>query len=88
MTLSLLRDRYLGHVDVLHDCPNDRQTTGLCREGVNLVRALSHVTKKTFNRIGGTNRAMHHLREGIKGEKVLFIFTETADRFPDSASGI
>ena len=80
-TFELLRDWYLGHVDILHDRPNNRQTTGFCREGVNLVRALSHVPKKTFNRIGRANRAMHHLWEGIKGEQMLFIFTETTDRF-------
>lgn len=79
--LSLLRDGYLGQVDILHDGPNDRQTTGFCGEGVNLIRALSYVTKKTFNRIGRPNIAMHHLRESIKGEKMLFIFTQTADGF-------
>ena len=68
-------------MDILHHRPNDRQTTGFCREGVNLVCALAHVTKKTFNRIGRANIAMHHLWEGIKGEPMLFIFTETPDRF-------
>jgi hypothetical protein len=75
-------------MDILHDRPNNRQPTGFGREGINLVGALSHVTKKTFNRIGRANIAMHHLWEGIKGEQMLFIFTETTDRFPDSASGI
>ena len=67
-------------MDILHDCPNNRQTTSFGREGVNLIGALSHVPKKTFNRIGGANIAMHHLWEGMKGEQMLFIFTETPDR--------
>src|SRR6266566_6890945 len=32
-TFSLLRDWYLGHVDILHDRPNNRQTTGFGARG-------------------------------------------------------
>lgn len=81
ITFSLLADWYLEQVNILHDGPNDGQATGFCREGVNLVRAWSHVTQQTFNRIGHTNIAMHHLWEGIKGEQMLFIFTKATKRF-------
>ena len=61
-------------VYILHDSPNNRQTRCLCREGVNLVRALSHIAKKTFNRIRGANITMHDWWKVVKGEKMLFIF--------------
>src|SRR6266487_4683132 len=60
---------------------NPGRNAPLIKSNDNLVRALSHVTKKTFNGIGRANIAMHHRWEGIKGEQMLFIFTETTKRF-------
>ena len=51
--------------DILDRGPDYRQATGLCREHVNLVGALSHVAKQAFNGIGATNAPMHDLWEGI-----------------------
>jgi hypothetical protein len=66
-------------MDILHRGPNNREATGFCRESINLVSALSHVTEKAFNGIGGASISMHHLWKGIKCQKMLFIFTEAAD---------
>ena len=51
--------------DILHRSPNNRDATGFCRESTNLVSALSHVTEKAFNGIGGANIAVHHLWKDI-----------------------
>ena len=68
-------------VDILDGRPDDGEATGLRREDVDLIGALAHITEQAFNGIGGTNRAMHHLREGIKRQEMFFIFTEAADGF-------
>jgi len=51
------------------------------REGVDLVGALAHIAKQAFNGIGAANGAVHHRREGIKGQEMLFIFAEAAHGF-------
>jgi len=55
----------------LHHGPDDAQTTGFRREGVNLIGASSNIPKKAFNRIG-TCRLTHNLarkgRYASKGE--------------------
>ena len=61
--------------------PDKSQATGFRGESLNLIRAPSHMTQQTFDRIGTANGAMHDGREGIKRQQVLFIFSETADRF-------
>src|SRR5947199_213834 len=76
-----LRDRNLWQADILHHRPHDGQTTGFCREGVNRIGALPDIAKETFNGIGTANVAMHDRRESIKRQKMLFIFTKTADGF-------
>ena len=57
-----------------------RQLVSVVKASIWSVRCRT-LTSKTFNRIGRANRAMHHLWESIKGEQMLFIFTETTDRF-------
>jgi hypothetical protein len=56
------------------------------REGVDLIGALPHEASQAFNRIGAANVAVHHRREGIEREEMLFVFAEAAHGFPDSAS--
>src|SRR5436305_65193 len=63
----------------LHCGPNDGQTTSFGRERINLISTLSHVAKKALNRIGATNVTMHDRGKRIKGQQMLFIFTEAAD---------
>ena len=81
LKVQLLRDGNPRQTDILHHGPDNGQATGFRGEGVNLIRAPSHITKQTFDRIGTVNVAMHDGREGIKRQQVLFIFRETADRF-------
>jgi hypothetical protein len=47
--VSLLRDRNFGQVDILHNGPNDGQTTGFRRKSINLIGALSNIAKKALN---------------------------------------
>ena len=74
---SLHRD--FVQADILDSRPDDRQATGLCREHINLIGALAHITEQTFNRIGRLNVSVHSLRKGIKGQEVLFILSQAAD---------
>ena len=55
--------------DVLDRRPDNGQTTGLGREGVDLICALSHVAEETFDGIGGLNVSMHPLRKRKKRER-------------------
>jgi hypothetical protein len=81
ISIQLLRDRNPRQVDILHHGPDDGQTTGFCRERINLISALPNIAKEAFNGIGGTNIAMHHLREGVKRQEMFFIFGQAADGF-------
>ncbi len=81
MSMQTLADWNLGHMDILHHGPNDRQTAGLRCEGIDLVGSLPNIAKETFNGIGGANIAMHHLWKGVKGQEMLFIFHQAADGF-------
>lgn len=81
ISIQNLVDWNLGHMDVLHDSPNDRETTGFCCERIDLVRSLPNIAKETFNGIGGANVAMHHWWKRIKGQHMLFIFHQAADGF-------
>jgi len=46
-----------------------------------LIGALPNIAKEAFNRIGAANRAMHDRWEGIKGQKMLFVFSQAAYGF-------
>ncbi len=59
---------------------DDRQTTGLCGEHINLIGALAHIAEQTLNGIGGLNVSVHGGRKGIKGQEVLFILSQAAGR--------
>lgn len=61
--------------------PDDRQATGLGREHVNLVGALSHIAKETFDGVGRLNVTMHDLRKRIKCQQMLLILSQAAHRF-------
>jgi hypothetical protein len=76
-----LRDRNLRQTDVLHHRPDNGETTGFRRKGVNLIGALPDIAKETFNGIGAPNVAMHDRWKSKKRQKMLFIFTEAADGF-------
>ena len=58
--------------DILDGRPDNGQTTGLRREGVNLIGTLPHIAEETFDSIGGLNVPVHALRELIKREGLLF----------------
>jgi len=67
--------------DILDRRPDNGQATGLRREHINLIGALSHEASEAFDRIGGLNMSVHALRERVKRQQVLFILSQTADRF-------
>jgi hypothetical protein len=69
--LSPLTDRNLWQADILHHRPDDRQTAGFGRKGVNLIGALPNIAKQAFNGVGASNVAVHDLREGIKRQHML-----------------
>jgi len=66
ISVQPLRDRNLWQADILHHRPHDGQTTGFCRKGINLIRALPDEASETFNGIGTANVAMHDRWESIK----------------------
>ncbi len=66
--------------NILDGGPDDRQTTGLRREHINLIGALTHIAEQTLNGIGGLNVSVHGGRKGIKGQEVLFILSQAAGR--------
>jgi hypothetical protein len=55
------------------------------REHVNLVGALSHIAKETFDSVRRLHVTMHALRKRVKREQMLLVLNQTAHRFPDSA---
>lgn len=52
--------------DILDRRPDNRETTGLRGEHIDLIGPLSHVTKEALNGIGRLNVAVHRLRKGVK----------------------
>ena len=52
--------------DILDRGPDNRQATGLRREDIDLIGALSHIAEETFDGIGGLNVPMHGLQETHK----------------------
>jgi hypothetical protein len=71
----------LRQANILHHGPDDGQTAGFGREGVNLIGPLPHIAKQAFNGVGTPDGAVHHRRKGIQRQEMLFIFTEAAHRF-------
>jgi len=71
----------LVKTDILDRGPDNRQATGFCREHVNLVGALSHIAKETFDGVGRLNVTMHALRKRIKCQHMLLVLSQTAYRF-------
>jgi hypothetical protein len=71
--------------NVLDRCPDDREATGLCREDINLIGALKHIAKETFDSIGRLNVSVHGGRKLVKRQEILFILSQAAHSFPDSA---
>jgi hypothetical protein len=67
--------------DVLHRRPDNAETTGLGREGVNLIGTLPHEAPETFDGIGGLHVSMHRLRKGKEGQGVLFVLGQTSHGF-------
>ena len=60
--------------------PDDRQTTHLGGEHVNLIGALTNVTKQAFDGVGRSDVAMHRLRKVVKGQRLVFFLGQTAHR--------
>ena len=83
--LSGALHRDFVQTNVLDGGPDNDQTTGLCREHINLIGALAHIAEEAFNGIGRLNMPVHGLRKGIKGQEVLFILRQASHCFPDSA---
>src|SRR5712692_12102550 len=50
-------------------------------QGIHLIRALSDMAQHAFHGMGAANGAMHDRWKGRKRQKMLFIFTQAADRF-------
>jgi hypothetical protein len=69
----------LSESNALDGGPDDRQATHLGREDINLIGALAHIAKKTLNGVGSADRAMHRLREVVKGQGFVFLLAQTPD---------
>ncbi len=67
--------------DILDRGPNNAEATGLRREDINLIGALSHVAEEAFDRIGRLDMPVHASRELVKRQQVRLILNQTADRF-------
>ena len=67
--------------DVLDGRPDNGQTTGFCREHINLISALSYVTEKALNGIRALNVSMDALRELVKRQEMLFVLRQATHRF-------
>ena len=55
----MLAHSYFVKPDILHDSPDNGQTTHFGSKGINLIGALSNITEEAFNSIGRLNMAMH-----------------------------
>ena len=76
-----LENRDFMETDILHHSPDKGQTTHLSSEGINLIGALSNIAEEAFDGIGRLNVAMHRRWKRVKGEQMLFILHQAADRF-------
>src|SRR5450432_1406048 len=79
--VQLLADRNPWQTNILHNSPYNRDAGCFGCEGVNLIRSLSYIAKKTFNRIGGANVTVHHLWKVVIGQKMFLVFTKAANGF-------
>jgi hypothetical protein len=68
-------------MDILHHGPNNADTAGFRRKGIDLIGPLAYIAKEALNRIRRLDMQMHAGREGIKGQEMLLIFHETAHGF-------
>ena len=76
-----LSNRDLGQVDILHDRPDDGQTTGFRRKGVYLIRSLPNIAKETLDSIGTSDVAVHDRWKSIKRQEMFFIDASAVDGF-------
>ena len=65
--------RNFMQADVLDRGPDNREATGLRREDVDLIGALTNVTEETLDGIGGPDVPVHRLRKIVKGESLLLL---------------
>jgi hypothetical protein len=80
---SLYRD--FVQTDILDRSPDNRETTDLGSEHINLIGALPYVAEQTFDGIGGLNVSVHRGRERIKRQEVFFVdeaWPQTSPRPP------
>jgi hypothetical protein len=63
-------------MDILHDGPDNGQTTGFRRKGVNLIGALSNIAEKAFDGIGRLDMTVPSRWKGIKRQEMLFILSQ------------
>src|SRR6266581_1340304 len=80
IAVELLADRDLWQADILHDGPDDGQTTGFRRKGVNLSVRPRTLLNKLRVRVGAPDVAVHDWRESIKRQEMLFIFEQATHR--------
>src|SRR5512135_273367 len=78
---SAISQRDFMQADVLDRRPDNREATSLRRKHLNLIGTLPHVAKQTLNGIRTLNVSMHALRELVKRQQVLFIFSQASHRF-------
>ena len=67
--------------DVLDGGPDNRETTGLHREHINLIGVLPNSAEQTFDGIGGLNMSVHRLRKLVERQGLLFLFGQASHRF-------
>jgi len=73
-----LLHRDFEQADILDGGPDDRQATGLRREHINLISALTYIAEQALNRIGRLNVSVHGGRKGLKAHEVIFILSQAA----------
>ena len=61
--------------DVLDRGPDNCQATGLRREHVDLISALSDIAEEAFNRISGLNVPVQGGRKLVKRQRFLFLLS-------------
>jgi hypothetical protein len=67
--------------DILDGGPDNGKATHLCRKHINLIGALPHITKQTFDGVGRLNISVHGLRKFVKRKGPLFLFSQVSHRF-------
>ena len=83
----MLAHSYCVETDILHNRPHNGQTTHLGGKGINLIGALSNIAEEAFYGIGRLNVTMHSRWKSVKGQEMLFIFSQAPYRiFPHGGS--